>query len=388
MNKHIRRIPLYLAGLAMSLSAFAMDEPQYDAMRQQYRPVAISTVNGTSIKGLPALKVFETLGVVKQVSDKTPVEFTLTDNNGLTLTFIAAKPDADIVVGAPLRVLGRMTDDGKYESLAVTRIDITKIPVPEAAAPAAPPTPPVDTTPANADAPAVVPAPTPAAAKPAPEAQPDPKPETKPAPAPAAIPDQKPTAQPAPAAKPDAKPVAKPAAKPAAKPTPKPAPAPKKAAPKPSFASQVNTYAAKIRQFNKKISAATAKQIASAVLVKSQRYSLDPRLVFAVIAQESRFNPQAVSPVGAQGLGQLMPATAKGLGVSSPFDIAQNVEGTVRYLSSQLKRFGGNVTYALAAYNAGPGNVQRYKGVPPFKETLNYVQTISAHFSKLLGELL
>ena len=100
------------------------------------------------------------------------------------------------------------------------------------------------------------------------------------------------------------------------------------------------------------------------------------RLFTALIDQESRFNPQAVSPKGAQGLGQLMPATARGLGVQNPFDPAENLNGAARYLTKQLDRFG-SVSLALAAYNAGPGRVEQYGGVPPFRETQNYVQLIT-----------
>lgn len=152
--------------------------------------------------------------------------------------------------------------------------------------------------------------------------------------------------------------------------------------------SQVQMYAQKIRQYNKNINASTAGKIAWHVLDKSRKYGMDPRLVFALIAQESRFNPRAVSPVGAQGLGQLMPGTAGMLGVSQPFDIGQNVDGTVRYLAQQMQSFGGDLRRALAAYNAGPGNVQRYGGIPPFRETQNYVRVISTHYRQLVNSLL
>ena len=106
----------------------------------------------------------------------------------------------------------------------------------------------------------------------------------------------------------------------------------------------------------------------------ARRYGIPVDLFLAQINQESRFNPQAVSPAGAIGLGQIMPGTAKELGVD-PRDPAQNLEGSARYLSQQYRKFGDWGT-ALAAYNAGPGAVSKYGGVPPYKETQNYVRTI------------
>ena len=106
------------------------------------------------------------------------------------------------------------------------------------------------------------------------------------------------------------------------------------------------------------------------------------RVFVELIRAESAFNPRALSPKGAQGLGQLMPATARGLGVRDAWDPAQNLDGAVRYFSAQLERFG-DVSLALAAYNAGPHRVVEYGGVPPFRETRAYVAKITASVGQL-----
>jgi soluble lytic murein transglycosylase-like protein len=115
------------------------------------------------------------------------------------------------------------------------------------------------------------------------------------------------------------------------------------------------------------------------ITAAAQRNGIDPALLAGLIKQESGFNPNARSAAGAQGLTQLMPGTASGLGVSDPLDPAQAIEGGAKYLKQQLDRFGGDPARALAAYNAGPGAVQRFGGVPPYAETQNYVRTVQAN---------
>jgi soluble lytic murein transglycosylase-like protein len=114
-----------------------------------------------------------------------------------------------------------------------------------------------------------------------------------------------------------------------------------------------------------------------------EREGIDPKFIHAVIWQESKYKVEARSHAGAQGLMQLMPATAKRFGCHDPNDPADNINAGTKYLSWLLKRFAGNVELALAGYNAGEGSVDKYDGVPPYNETQNYVKIISKRYGKM-----
>ena len=124
------------------------------------------------------------------------------------------------------------------------------------------------------------------------------------------------------------------------------------------------------------------------ILRAGERNGVDPRFLHAVIWQESKYKVRARSHVGAQGLMQLMPPTAKRFGCEDPHDPAANIEAGAKYLRWLLKRFNGNVSLALAGYNAGEGAVDKYNGVPPYKETQNYVRIITGRYGKLQHPLL
>lgn len=126
---------------------------------------------------------------------------------------------------------------------------------------------------------------------------------------------------------------------------------------------------------DKKYYISMAEQIAA-------KNGVDPALVKAVIRAESNFKPDAVSCVGAQGLMQLMPRTAQGLGVNDAFNPVENITGGTKYLRGLLDMFGGDTSLALAAYNAGPGSVKRYGGIPPYKETRNYVNNVMQYYNE------
>lgn len=116
--------------------------------------------------------------------------------------------------------------------------------------------------------------------------------------------------------------------------------------------------------------------IADSIKSAARRYNLPEKLIASVIQAESNFQVDAVSPAGAQGLMQLMPATARELGVDDPFDVRQNIDGGAGYLRRMLDRFEGDVRLALAAYNAGPGTVKKYNGNVPYRETQNYIERV------------
>jgi len=115
----------------------------------------------------------------------------------------------------------------------------------------------------------------------------------------------------------------------------------------------------------------------------ANKYGVDSDLAKAVAKAESDFNPQALSSTGAQGIMQLMPETAKSLGVDDPFNPEKNIAGGIRYLRGMLDKFGGNTELALAAYNAGSGNVEKYGGIPPFSETKNYIKAVQKYYQQM-----
>lgn len=154
-------------------------------------------------------------------------------------------------------------------------------------------------------------------------------------------------------------------------------------------ASPADAYAVALRAFNPRLPPTLARLLAARVIAEADKAAVDARLVVALVAVESSWRPSAVSPAGAAGLGQLMPATAAGLGVD-PADPRANLAGTVHHLARLLRRYGdrggaARYAFALGAYNAGEAAVARYGGVPPYAETRAYVKAVMALWRRLAG---
>jgi soluble lytic murein transglycosylase-like protein len=150
-----------------------------------------------------------------------------------------------------------------------------------------------------------------------------------------------------------------------------------------SFKAALSKYEAELssKNFSQRANQLPEGGLGGLIKKYAKQQGVDARLVWAVIRNESGFNSQAVSPKGAMGLMQLIPSTAALMGVSDPFDVEQNISGGVKYLKLCLARFNHNVILALAAYNAGPDNVAKYHGCPPFAETRNYVLKVMRDYT-------
>jgi len=112
----------------------------------------------------------------------------------------------------------------------------------------------------------------------------------------------------------------------------------------------------------------------------AKKYDVDPKLIHSIIQHESNYNPNATSHAGAKGLMQIMPLNFEAYGITNPYDPKQNIEAGTRMIKANLRQYNGNVELALAAYNAGSGNVKKYGGIPPFKETQNYVRKVTESY--------
>lgn len=180
--------------------------------------------------------------------------------------------------------------------------------------------------------------------------------------------------------------------------SPSAAPAPKEDLPKQVLASLEQVlpgYKAYVKSVNGKLTDWEAEQIARSMLVFSAKHGVDPRLVTAVVVCESGFRPAATSPKGAAGLGQLMPSTARGMGVQNAYDTNQNLEATVRLLRGHMLKYKPpdkpyvdmkTLATALAAYNAGSGAVRKHGGIPPYAETQGYITKVISLYRRLCGD--
>ena len=145
-------------------------------------------------------------------------------------------------------------------------------------------------------------------------------------------------------------------------------------------------FGANLAYLNQYGDAEVQKVILNAVSEAAEKHQVNESLIKAVIMQESSFSPTALSHVGAQGLMQLMPETADYLGVSNPWDIYENIDGGTRLIGKYLDDYDGDLELVLSAYNAGPGAVEKYGGIPPYSETQNYVRKVIGYFDKYLEE--
>lgn len=140
-----------------------------------------------------------------------------------------------------------------------------------------------------------------------------------------------------------------------------------------------NAYSSNVSS-TKDSSNSSNKEINHIVREAAQKYNVDEKLIHSIIKVESNYNPHAKSSAGAVGLMQLMPGTARELGVSDRYNMTQNIFGGTKYIGKMLAQYKGNIQLALAAYNAGPGNVKKHGGIPPFKETQNYIQKVMKQY--------
>ena len=153
----------------------------------------------------------------------------------------------------------------------------------------------------------------------------------------------------------------------------------------PAALSVYGPYRDAVRRLNPRLSESDLDTITTSILFFSERERVDPRLTMAMIIAESDFDITSTSRTGAMGLGQLMPETARGLGVTNAYDPVQNIGAAVHLLRGHLDQYGGQLSLTMAAYNAGPGAVRKYHGVPPYRETRRYVARVAALYRQLCG---